>query len=296
MNEKSFYGAHTALVTPMNSSHICLESLEELVQKQLDEGINGLVVMGTTGESPTITEKEQLDVVKSVLNVVQGRIPITMGATSNATPHAVHLAKNAQKAGANAILTAAPYYNKPSQEGLFRHFSAIAEAVKIPIILYSIPSRCGVEIGVSTTKRLREKYSHVIAIKESGGSSHRVSQLVEALDDDFIVLSGDDTLTLPFMALGAKGIISVASNWIAKDIVQMVSKAATNDFKEATQIHHQYSTFFEKIFIEPNPVPIKYILYKAGLIKAPEVRLPLCPMSQENRVVIDDLLLKLKAK
>ena len=191
------------------------------------------------------------------------------------------------------MLVVAPYYNKPSQEGLFRHFCSVAEATDKPIILYSIPGRCGIEIGVPVVERLRARYRHVAWIKEAGGSVDRVDQLKQALGRDLTVLSGDDSLTLPFMSVGAEGVISVASNLYAKQITRMVGLALTNDFAKAARIHRELYSAFKTLFIEPNPVPIKVALARAGIIGSAEVRSPLCEMSAANARTLEAVLAKL---
>ncbi len=290
MKTTQFYGVHTALITPFRDGKVAFDDLESLVQFQIQEGINGLVAVGTTGESPTLDHSEHMDVIRAMARTTAGRVPLLAGTGSNSTTEAVSLTKAADSSDVDGILVVAPYYNKPSQEGLFRHFSAVAEATAKPIILYSIPGRCGIEIGVETTARLHEKYPHVLGIKEAGGSCEKVSSLVEKLGPEFLILSGDDSMTLPFMSLGAKGVISVASNLIVGDLVQMVDMALRNDFGEARQIHNKYHRLFRDLFIEPNPVPVKTALAKAGRIHSDEVRLPLCEMEGETRARLLDTL------
>ena len=200
------------------------------------------------------------------------------GTGSNSTSEAVSLTQAAEKLGANAALLVAPYYNKPSQEGLYRHFAAIAQAVKIPLVLYSIPGRCGIEIGVETTVRLAKDFSNIRAIKEAGGSVERVNQLRAALPEDFEILSGDDSLTLPFMSVGAVGVISVATNVIPAEVATMVRHQLAGESAKALAIHRKYYPLFKDLFIEPNPVPVKFALARLGRM-TPDVRLPLCEMS-----------------
>ncbi len=283
MNSTQFSGVLTALVTPMNEGSVNYEDLSNLVETQIEEGIDGIVAVGTTGESPALSHDEHSEVIRFCIEKARGRVPVVAGTGSNSTIEAVSLTRQAHDAGADALLQVAPYYNKPSQEGLFRHFSAVAESTDKPIILYSIPSRCGIEIGVGTVARLRQKHPHINVIKEAGGSCDRVSELVEAMGDDLTVLSGDDSLTVPFMAVGAKGVISVASNLVVKDLARMTRAALDNDFATATEIHLKYYPLFRALFIEPNPVPIKTALHHAGRIRSAEVRMPLCEMSAETR-------------
>ncbi len=286
MKLRPLTGTITALVTPFSRGKVDYADLKKLVAFQLKGGIDGLVPVGTTGESPTLDYDEHLDVVRAVIAEVRGRVPVIAGTGSNSTHEALHLTKLAHEAGADAMLLVAPYYNKPSQEGLFRHFSALADATDKSIILYSIPGRCGVEIGVNTVERLRAKYSHVRWIKEAGGSVDRVDQLKQAMGSDITVLSGDDSLTLPFMAVGAEGVISVASNLYVREISRMVRHLLAEDFANARKIHRRLYPIFKTLFIEPNPVPVKFALARAGIIGSAEVRSPLCEMSAANEKLL----------
>lgn len=290
MKLRPLTGTITALVTPFHQGEVDYASLSKLVAYQIKGGINGLVPVGTTGESPTLSHEEHIDVIRAVVEDTRGRVPVIAGTGSNSTKEAIELTTHAHHAGADAMLIVAPYYNKPSQEGLFQHFSALAEATDRPIILYSIPGRCGIEISINVVERLRAKYAHVRWIKEAGGSVDRVDQLKQALGSDLTVLSGDDSLTLPFMAVGAEGVISVASNLYAREIGQMVKFALENDFAKAAKVHRKLYSIFKTIFIEPNPVPIKIAVARAGIIKSAEVRPPLCGMSQENASILDAAL------
>jgi 4-hydroxy-tetrahydrodipicolinate synthase len=294
MKLRPLTGTITALVTPFSKGKVDYADLKKLVAHQLRGGIDGLVPVGTTGESPTLDYDEHLDVVRAVIAEARGRVPVIAGTGSNSTHEALHLTKLAHDAGADAMLLVAPYYNKPSQEGLFRHFCVLAEATDKPIILYSIPGRCGVEIGVNTVERLRAKYSHVRWIKEAGGSVDRVDQLKQAMGPDITVLSGDDSLTLPFMAVGAEGVISVASNLYAREISQMVRLALAEDYAKARKIHRRLYPIFKSLFIEPNPVPIKVALVRAGIIGSAEVRSPLCDMSAANEKILVQALTALE--
>ncbi len=286
MKLRPLTGTITALVTPFKNQAVAYDDLRKLVEFQIKSGINGLVPVGTTGESPTLSHEEHLDVVRAVIEMARGRVPGIAGTGSNSTNEAVDLTTLATKAGADAVLVVAPYYNKPSQEGVFRYFSAVAEATDKPIILYSIPGRCGIEIGVSVVERLRAKYPHVRYIKEAGGSVDRVDQLKQALGKDIIVLSGDDSLTLPFISVGAEGVISVASNLFAKEVVQLVNTALGNDLAKAAKLHRKLYPIFKTLFIEPNPVPVKIALARAGIIGSAEVRSPLCEMSKANEQIL----------
>lgn len=283
MNTKKFTGVITALITPMSGGNVNYDELEKLVEHQISEGINGLVAVGTTGESPTLNMDEHISVIRKIIEVTNQRVPVIAGTGSNSTVEAVELSKSAIDAGVDGLLLVSPYYNKPSQEGQYRHFSKVAEISDTPIVLYSIPGRCVVDISTDTVVRLITNFPHVNTIKEAGGDCDRVSELLAACGDSLTVLSGDDSLTLPFMSVGAKGVISVASNLVIKDLVEMVSAALKNNFDSATYLHHKYFKLFKNIFVEPNPVPIKFAMKQRGLIQSDEVRLPLCEMSDFNK-------------
>jgi 4-hydroxy-tetrahydrodipicolinate synthase len=286
MKLRKLTGTITALVTPFQNQEIAYDDLRQLIEFQIKGGIDGLVPVGTTGESPTLSHEEHMEVVRATIAAVRGRVPVIAGTGSNSTREAVDLTKLAHAAGADAMLVVAPYYNKPSQEGLFRHFSAIAESTDRHIVLYSIPGRCGIEISVGVVERLRTRYANVCHIKEAGGSVDRVDQLKQAMGDDITVLSGDDSLTLPFMAVGAEGVISVASNLLVKEVSKLVQAALANDFARATKMQRKLYPISKALFIEPNPVPIKAGLKRAGIIRSDEVRAPLCEMSAANRQIV----------
>jgi 4-hydroxy-tetrahydrodipicolinate synthase len=290
MKPRQLTGTITALVTPFRKGEVAYDDLRKLVAAQIKGGIDGISPCGTTGESPTLTHNEHIDVVRAVVEAAAGRVPVIAGTGSNSTQEAVDLTERAHQVGADAMLVVAPYYNKPGPEGLFQHFSAIAEATDRPIILYSIPGRCGIEIGVPVVERLRAKHPHVRWIKEAGGSVERVDLLKRAMGEDITVLSGDDSLTLPFMAVGAEGVISVASNYAVREVGRMVRAALGNDFVAAGRMHRALYPFFRAIFIESNPVPIKHVLARKGLIGSPEVRLPLGPLSAASRASLDAVL------
>jgi 4-hydroxy-tetrahydrodipicolinate synthase len=293
MKLRPLTGAITALVTPFRHDQVSYEDLRKLVEHQIKGGINGLVPVGTTGESPTLSTAEHLEVIRAVIANARGRVPVIAGTGSNSTREAVSLTEQAHAAGADAMLIVAPYYNKPSQEGLFRHFATLADTTDKPIILYSIPGRCGVEISVPVVERLRAKYSHVRWIKEAGGSVDRVDQLKQALGDDITVLSGDDSLTLPFMAVGAEGVISVASNLYVREISQLVRLALANEFAKAAKLHRKLYPMFKAMFVEPNPVPVKAALLRAGVITSDEVRAPLSGMSAASAQILEKALVTL---
>lgn len=289
MDKNLLHGVHTALITPMKDGEVSFGDLENLISTQLEANVSGIVPCGTTGESPTLSKDEHLEVIKETVAIADGKITVIAGTGANSTREALFLTEKADIAGADAFLVVAPYYNKPSQEGLFAHFDQIAKVTEKPIVLYSIPSRCGIEISTTTVKKLRDAHPHICALKEAGGRSSKVSETVVALDSEFTVLSGDDGLTLPFIACGAKGVVSVASNIIPQKVVNLVSHALNGDFTNGQKIHLQNYNFFTEIFCEPNPVPIKSLLHQKGIISSPEVRLPLCPPSESNQALLSNL-------
>lgn len=293
MKTNQFSGIFTALATPMREGTVAYADLEALVAHQITNGIDGLVPVGTTGESPTLSHEEHIEVVRATVKAAAGKVPVYAGTGSNSTDEAVELTSEADAAGVDGCLVVAPYYNKPSQEGLFQHFSKVAESTGKPIILYSIPSRCGVEISVDVAAQLYEKYPHVCCMKAAEGSCDKVAEYVRKLGPDYGVMSGDDGLTLPFMSAGANGVISVASNLVVAPLVQMVHAANANDFSAAREIFLKYYPLFKALFLEPNPVPIKYALQQAGIIQSAEVRLPLSPITPETCAHLDPLLRQL---
>ena len=287
-----FAGTFTALVTPFKNDRVDEAAFVRLIEGQIAGGVTGIVPVGTTGESPTLTHEEHIRVIELAVKTAAGRCKVIGGAGSNATAEAVALTQEAARVGCDATLQVAPYYNKPSQEGLVRHFTKIAEASKLPIILYSIPGRCGIEIAVETVARLAKACANIVAIKEAGGSVERVSALRAVLPAAFDILSGDDSLTLPFISAGACGVISVASNIVPTVVADMVRAALAGDFDEARRLHFHWYPLFKDLFIEPNPVPAKHALALRGEI-LPDVRLPLCEMSDANRLKLESTLRKL---
>ena len=288
----TFAGAHTALVTPFRGGDFDEAAFRSLIAGQIAGGISGIVPVGTTGESPTLDHAEHMRVIEAAVEAAAKKCLVIAGTGSNSTAEAIDLTLAAEKAGANAALLVAPYYNKPSPEGLYRHFGAIAEAAKFPLVLYSIPGRCGIEIPVETTARLAKDFKNIAAIKEAGGSVERVNQLRAALPDSFEILSGDDSLTLPFMSVGAVGVISVASNLIPAEVSAMVRHQLAGESAKALAIHRKYYPLFKDLFIEPNPVPAKFALARLGRCAA-DVRLPLCEMSAANSKRLTETLEKL---
>ena len=278
-----FQGSMPALVTPFRRGAVAYDDLRKLVAAQIKAGISGLVPVGTTGESPTVTHEEHNEIIRATIDAAAGRVPVIAGTGSNSTHEAIYTTQAADEAGADGMLVVAPYYNRPTQEGLYQHFAQIAEATDKPIILYSIPGRCGVEIGVPVIERLRAKYAHVAHIKEAGGSVDRVDQIITALGKDITVLSGDDSLTLPFMAVGAKGVVSVASNLLPREVSKLVDLALANEYPKARALHRRLYPVFKHLFIESNPAPVKLAMAEAGLISSEEVRSPLCGLSAASQ-------------
>jgi 4-hydroxy-tetrahydrodipicolinate synthase len=286
-----FTGTYTAIVTPFKNGKIDEAALARLIKNQIKGGVDGIVPVGTTGESPTVDYAEHIRIIALSVKFAAGIIKVLAGTGGNSTSEAIYLTQEADKAGADGSLQVAPYYNKPTQEGLFQHFRAVARATKLPIVLYSIPGRCGVEIGVDTVKRLAAVCKNIVGIKEAGGSADRVSQLRAALGPRFDILSGDDSLTLPFMSVGAQGVISVASNVVPREVSQMVKAFAAGDMKKALQIHQKLYPLFKDLFIETNPVPVKAVLAMMGVIEE-EYRLPLVQMAAKNRETLKATLKK----
>ena len=277
-----FTGTYTAIVTPFKHGRIDEPALAHLIKMQLRGGVDGVVPVGTTGESATVDYDEHIHIVALCVKCAAGKIKVIAGTGGNSTKEAIDLTQRAEKAGADASLQVAPYYNKPTQEGLFQHFHAVARSTKLPIILYSVPSRCGVEIAVDTVNRLAHDSVNITGIKEAGGSADRVSQLRAALGEKFTILSGDDSLTLPFMAVGAHGVVSVASNVIPREVAHMVQAFALGKSTVALKLHDRFYPLFKDLFIETNPVPVKAALAMMGMMEE-EYRLPLVAMSSANR-------------
>ena len=278
-----FSGTFTALVTPFRDGGIDASAFEQLIETQIAAGISGVVAIGTTGESPTLSHDERGQVIRVAVARANKRCLVFAGTGSNSTQHAIADTQVAEKLGVDAALLVAPYYNKPSQEGLFRHFKAIADATSLPIMLYNIPGRCGVDIVPETVARLAKECRNIVSIKEASGSVERVGELRRRLPDAFTILSGDDSLTLPFMAVGAVGVVSVASNLFPSEVCALVRSCESGDFKSAEKLHRKLLPLFKDLFIEPNPVPVKTALGWRGAM-SPEVRLPLCEMTAANQV------------
>ncbi len=273
-----FRGSFVATVTPMKDGSLDLDKFAELIERQIAAGTEGIVPAATTGEAATRSPDEHHRIIEAAIKAVKGRVPVIAGAGSNATHEAVSLTKAAEKAGADGILSIQPYYNKPTPEGTFRHFKAVAEATKLPVVIYSVPSRTGKEIDIDTAKRLAE-IENVVAIKEAGGSVDRASKLV--LIDGLDVISGDDSLTLPMIAVGAVGVISVAANVVPKETRDMVHAALDGRFSEARELHQKLLPLMDELFTENNPMGAKTAMKLMGLLNG-EVRAPLCELLPEN--------------
>jgi 4-hydroxy-tetrahydrodipicolinate synthase len=277
-----FRGTFTALVTPFRDGAIDVAAFEKLIEAQIAGGVTGVVAVGTTGESPTLSHEEREEAIRLAVTISGNRCQVIAGTGSNSTQHAVADTRMAEKLGAGGTLLVAPYYNKPSQEGLFRHFQTVARETKLPIILYNIPGRCGVDIGPETVTRLAAQCGNIVCIKEASGSVERVSELRARLPKEFTILSGDDSLTLPFMAVGAVGVVSVASNLFPAEVCALVQAYESGDVRRAQGLHRRLFPLFKDLFIEPNPVPVKTALGWRGAMSG-EVRLPLCEMSEANQ-------------
>ncbi|HEX4263740.1 MAG TPA: 4-hydroxy-tetrahydrodipicolinate synthase [Verrucomicrobiae bacterium] len=286
-----FTGTYTAIVTPFKNGKIDEAALERLIKNQIKAGVDGVVPVGTTGESPTVDYEEHLQIIALAIKFAAGKIKVIAGSGANATKEAIYLTREAERLGSDGSLQVAPYYNKPTQEGLFQHFREIARSTKLPILLYSIPGRSGVEIGVETVQRLAGTCKNIVGIKEAGGNCDRVSQLRAAVGPRFEILSGDDSLTIPFMSVSAQGVISVASNVAPREVAQMVKAYASGQTKKALQIHQKLFPLFKDLFIETNPIPVKAALAMMGQIEE-EYRLPLVSISSKNREILRATLKK----
>ena len=275
-----FKGAMVAIVTPFKNDQIDEKALRELIEFQIDNGTDAIVPCGTTGESATLTHEEHDRVIEITIDAVKKRVPVIAGTGSNNTAEALRLTKHAYEAGADGALIVCPYYNRPTQEGLYQHFKTIAESVPIPILPYNIPSRTGVNLIPEMVAKLA-KIKNIVGIKEASGSIKQMSDVINLCDRDFAVLSGDDIFTLPLMAMGGTGIISVISNVAPADMAGLVDAFAAGDMIRAKALHHKMSALIDALFIEVNPIPVKAALALMGKIKY-EYRLPLCKMAEAN--------------
>ncbi len=281
-----FSGSLVAIVTPFKNGEVDFKKMKELVEFHVKNGTSGIVPCGTTGESATLSLEEHERVVSEVVGMVAGRIKVVAGAGSNNTKEALQLTQHAKKAGADGALLITPYYNKPTPEGLYRHYKLIAEAVDIPIVVYNVPSRTGISVSPETVARLAE-IKNIVAIKEASGSIDQVTQILQLCD--ITVLSGDDSLTLPMMAVGAKGVISVVANVVPADTAALTRFCLKGDFEAAKKYHHKLFPLCKGMFIETNPIPVKTALKLMGMING-ELRLPLCEMTKEHEKQLGGIL------
>jgi 4-hydroxy-tetrahydrodipicolinate synthase len=286
---RGFVGCGTALVTPFRKDlSLDEETFRRLVRRQIAAGINFLVPCGTTGESPTLSHEEHLRVVAITLEEAKGKVPVLAGAGGYDTHHVIETARECERMGADGILSVTPYYNKPTQEGLYHHFKAIASAISLPIILYNVPPRTNVNIDPATVRRLSE-IENIIGVKEASGNISQITQVIQQVPEEFVVLSGDDALTLPLAAMGGRGIISVASNEIPAEMTRLAQMCLAGNFSEARAMQRKWLPLLEVNFIETNPTPVKAAMAEMGLLE-PVFRLPLVPPRTENLLKIRSVL------
>ena len=277
-----FQGSIVALVTPFRSGRVDEVKLKELVEMHVAQGTDGIVPCGTTGESPTLSHDEHRRVVEIVIEAARGRLHVIAGTGSNATSEAIELTGHAKKAGATGALVVNPYYNKPTQEGLYRHFRAVAEAVDIPILLYNIAGRTAVNLETDTLVSLVKDCPNIVGVKEASGSLDQMTQVILSCGPDFSVLSGDDNITLPLMSVGGRGVISVIANFVPRETAEMTHAALAGDWKLARELHLKLFPLARAAFMETNPIPVKEAMGMMGMLE-PEFRLPMCPMGAANR-------------
>ena len=285
-----FKGSFTALITPFDGGSVDYDAFTRLVEFQIQSGTHGLVPVGTTGESPTLSYDEHARVVETCIAAAKGRVPVIAGAGSNSTKEAIELSRHAEKAGASAVLSVTPYYNKPTQEGLYQHFKAINDAIGIPIIIYNIPSRSVIDMSVATMARLF-KLPNIAGVKDATASPVRASQQRLTLGEKFIQLSGEDGTALAFMAHGGHGCISVTSNVAPKLCAEFQRACLAGDFRKALELHDRLMPLHDALFVETNPGPVKYAAWRLGLCK-PDTRLPLAPVSDQTKAILDAALEK----
>jgi 4-hydroxy-tetrahydrodipicolinate synthase len=284
-----FLGVYTALVTPFNADGSLDEgALRSLVDAQIEAGVQGLVPMGTTGESPTVTHEENIRVIEVVADQAAGRTSIIAGTGSNSTSEAIRMTQLAKEVGATATLQVTPYYNKPTQEGLYRHFTTIADATDLPVVVYNIPGRTARNVENDTMLRLAS-HPNIAGVKEASGSMAQVMELISVRPDAFVVLSGDDNLTLPILALGGEGVVSVASNIAPRLMGRLVAAAREGRMEDARALHYRLLPLFKGVFLQTNPIPIKYALAAKGIIQE-SYRLPLCALEDTDRRKMDAIL------
>ncbi|ADU93652.1 4-hydroxy-tetrahydrodipicolinate synthase [Geobacillus sp. Y412MC52] len=279
----------TAMVTPFDrKGNLDLAKTTELVNYLLDNGTDALVVAGTTGESPTLTTEEKIALFRHVVSVVNGRAPVIAGTGTNDTRASIELTKKAEEAGVDAVMLVAPYYNKPNQEGLYQHFKAIAESTRLPVMLYNVPGRTSVSLAPETVIRLSE-VPNIVAVKEAGGNLDAMAEIIERTPDDFLLYSGDDSLTLPVLAIGGNGVVSVASHIIGNEMQEMIRSFLAGDHQKAAALHRKWLPLMKGLFAAPSPVPVKTALQLRGL-DVGSVRLPLVPLAEQERKELSRLL------
>jgi 4-hydroxy-tetrahydrodipicolinate synthase len=278
----TFQGSIVALVTPFRNGKVDEAKLRELVEFHASHGTDAIVPCGTTGESPTLSHDEHKRVVETVVDAARGRLPVIAGTGSNSTAEAIDLTAHARRAGANGALVVNPYYNRPTQDGLYRHFRAVAEAADLPMLVYNIASRTAVNVETDTLARLAKDCPNIVGVKEASGSLDQMTQVILACGPEFSVLSGDDNITLPLMSVGGRGVISVIANFVPRETAEMTHAALAGDWKLARDIHLRLFPLSRAMFIETNPIPVKETMAMMGMIEA-EFRLPMCRMSDVNR-------------
>jgi 4-hydroxy-tetrahydrodipicolinate synthase len=286
---RTFQGSIVALVTPFRNGKVDEAKLQQLVDFHVENGTDGIVPCGTTGESPTLSHDEHKRVVELVVATARKRVFVIAGTGSNSTAEAIDLTRHAEGAGADAALVVNPYYNKPTQEGLYRHFRAVAESVALPIVAYNIQGRTAVNVETDTLARLVRDCRNIVGVKEASGSLDQMSQVIAACGADFSVLSGDDNITLPLLAIGGRGVISVIANLVPRETSEMVHAALDGDWKRARELHYRLFPLARAAFLETNPIPIKEAMAMVGMLE-PEFRLPMCRMSDANRAKLTGIL------
>ena len=286
---QTFHGSFVAMVTPFRNGKVDEAKLKELVEFHIANGTDGLIPCGTTGEAPSLSHDEHHKVVELVVEAARGRIKVVPGTGSYSTSDAIEMTKHAERAGAAGALVVNPYYNKPTQEGLYRHFRAVAESVAIPILVYNIQSRTAVNVETATVARLVRDVKNIVGVKEASGSLDQMSQVIAACGPDFSVLSGDDNITLPLLAIGGSGVVSVIANIVPRETADLVHAALEGDWKRARDLHYRLFPLARAAFLETNPIPIKEMMAMAGMLE-PEFRLPMCRMSDANREKLRDII------
>lgn len=291
-SNKAISGNYVALVTPFKYGKIDEKSLKRLIEFLIKGGCDGIVPCGTTGEAATLDYDEHIKVIDLTMEYVAGRVKVMAGTGSNSTKEALELTKEAEKLKVDSVLLIAPYYNKPTQRGLYEHFKKIAEECEVPQVLYNIPARTSVNIEAETVIRLANEFKNIVGVKEASGNFKQICQIINGTPERFSVISGEDLLTLPMICVGGTGVISAVANLVPKKMTDLVHLALQGKIEEAKKIHYEILELFDVLFIETNPVPVKTALYLAGMIDSPEVRLPLVPISDKNLDVLKKVVQK----